>query len=170
MKKSRENPPNIWWNGKFALSLPQKHKIRNIWAKKYRQEKNCYLEWKLQKKESVSALLKWKCVHANCSRKELAMNPNMFIRYNPLDIDESTNHRAALIAVGSLLYVRPPSTVPPLFLHCSSTPSLLNHWTYTGVTLDLHWSSTALTLTPLLSFDKCPCVTALQRYSGIPDP
>ena len=24
MKKSRENPPNIWWNGKFALSLPPK--------------------------------------------------------------------------------------------------------------------------------------------------
>ncbi|MDY4851378.1 MAG: hypothetical protein SO188_00810 [Prevotella sp.] len=55
----------------------------------------------------------------------------------------------------------------PFFLHCSSTPSLLNHWTYTGVTLDLHWSSTALTLTPL-----CPSTNnqALQRYSGIPDP
>ena len=62
------------------------------------------------------------------------------------------------------------STVTPLYIHCTSTPSLLNHWTYTGVTLDLHWSSTALTLTPLLSFDKWPCVTALQRYSGIPDP
>ena len=57
------------------------------------------------------------------------------------------------------------SILPPLFLHCTSTPSLLNHWTYTGVTLDLHWSSTALTLTPLLSFDKMPMrysVTALQ--------
>ena len=43
---------------------------------------------------------------------------------------------------------------PPIFLQSSSTPSLLNHWTYTGVTLDLHWSSTGLTLTPLLSFDK----------------
>ena len=83
------------------------------------------------------------------------MNPNMFIRYNPLDIDESTNHRAALIAVGSLLYVRPPSTVTPLFLHCTSTPSLLNHWTYTGAAL--------LLLLPHF----CPSTNAhaLQRYS-----
>ena len=51
-------------------------------------------------------------------------------------------------------FLQSSSNLPPLFLHCSSTSSLLNHWTYTGVTLDLHWSSTALTLTPLLSFDK----------------
>ena len=59
---------------------------------------------------------------------------------------------------------------PPIFLHCSSTPSLLNHWTYTGVTLDLHWSSTGLTLTPLLSFDKWPCVTALPQNPTLANP
>ena len=28
-KKRRENPPNIWWNGNFALSLSPKSQIHN---------------------------------------------------------------------------------------------------------------------------------------------
>ena len=85
MKKMTRNSAKHLVEWKICtIFVPENIKYEIIWAKKYRQEKNCYLEWKLQKKESVSALLKWKCVHANCSRKEQAMNPNMFIRYESI--------------------------------------------------------------------------------------
>ena len=58
------------------------------------------------------------------------------------------------------------SIMTPLFLHCISTPPLLT----TGLALESYWSSTGLTLTPLLPFDNAPSVTALQRYSDSPIP
>ena len=63
---------------------PRKVKYIMIWTIGYQQEKNFCSEWKLQKKESVSDLQKWKFAHVNCSRKELVMNQNLFIRYESI--------------------------------------------------------------------------------------
>ena len=87
--------------------------------------------------------------------------PKYVYSLNPLDIDESTNHRAALIAVGSLLYVRPPSTVPPLFLHSFTIKPLDLHWSHTGLTLEQHCSYSYPTFV-LRQMPMRYSVTALQ--------
>ena len=56
MKKSRENPPNIWWNGKFALSLPQKHKIRNNMNKEIPSREELLLRVKASKERKRKRL------------------------------------------------------------------------------------------------------------------
>ena len=57
---------------------------------------------------------------------------------------------------------------PPLFLHCTSTPSLLNHWTYTGLTLEQHWTHHLPPPTHIpshISHTLLPHLKALQRCS-----
>ena len=67
------------------------------------------------------------------------------------------------------------SIMTPLFLHCTSTPPLLNHWTYTGLTLEQHWTHCLSTPSPSpthkypTSFPgKYRCnVAALQRCTQL---
>ena len=83
-----------------------------------------------------------------------------------------------LIAVGSLLYVRPSLHKSPceynkhflhcssIMPHCSSTPSPLNHWTYTGLTLEQHWTHHLPPPTYIhshISHTLLPHLKALQR-------
>ena len=58
------------------------------------------------------------------------------------------------------------SIMTPLFLHCTSTPSLLNHWTYTGLTLEQHWTHhlpPPTHIPPHISHTLPPISKALQR-------
>ena len=55
------------------------------------------------------------------------------------------------------------SILPPLFLHCTSTPSLLNHWSYTGLTLESHWTYIGAAL--LLLLPHFVLRQIIKRYS-----
>ena len=60
------------------------------------------------------------------------------------------------------------SIMTPLFLHCISTPPLLNHWTYTGLTLEQHWTHHLPPPTHIpshISHTLLPHLKALQRCS-----
>ena len=58
------------------------------------------------------------------------------------------------------------SIMTPLSLHCTSTLSLLTHWTYTGLTLEQHWTHHLPPPTHIhshISHTLLPHLKALQR-------
>ena len=93
-----------------------------IWTIGYHQEKNFCSEWKLQKKESVSDLQKWKFAHVNCSRKELVMNRNLYIRYE--SIGYRRNKQAVPLQSKQGPYYR-------LLVFCNKKRHTVGNW--------LHW-------------------------------
>ena len=101
---------------------PRKVKYIMIWTIGYQQEKNFCSEWKLQKKESVSDLQKWKFAHVNCSRKELVMNRNLYIRYE--SIGYRRNKQAVPLQSKQGPYYR-------LLVFCNKKRHTVGNW--------LHW-------------------------------